>query len=63
MSDNIPKKEFQIFDNRLIDFNDLKTLKKKKDTAEIVRFVAQQICQNCIDECNKIKSSLMNDLT
>ncbi len=52
------KKGLQSFDNNLIDFNDLKN---KKDTAEIVRFVAQQICQDCIDECHKIKSRLFQD--
>lgn len=50
---NSPKKELPNFENNLIDFNDLK---KKKNTAEIARFVAQQICQSCIDECHKIKS-------
>ncbi len=53
-------KNQQVFVHNLIDYNDLKQLKKKKDTAEIVRFVAQQICQDCIDECHKIKSRLEN---
>lgn len=61
MSSNIPNNELQNFENNLIDFNDLKTFKKKKDTAEIVRFVAQQICQSCIDECHKIKSNFINE--
>lgn len=59
MSNNNSKTELQIFESNLIDFNDLKLLKKKKDTAEIARFVAQQICLDCIDECHKIKSQLM----
>lgn len=49
------------FEAKLIDFNNLKTLKKKKDTAEIARFIAQQICQDCINEYYKIKSNLTNE--
>lgn len=41
--------------NNLFDF---KLHKKKKDTAEIARSVAQQICQDCIEEYNKIKSNI-----
>lgn len=61
MSKNISENEQSNFGAKLIDFNDLKTLKKKKDTAEIVRFIAQQICQDCIDEYYKIKSNLMDE--
>ncbi len=61
MPNNISNKELQRPESKLIDFNDLKILKKKKDTAEIVRFIAQQICQDCIDEYHKIKSRLMNE--
>lgn len=61
MSNNNPKKELLNFENKIIDLNDLKTFKKKKNTAEIVRFVAQQICQDCIEECHKIKSSTTNE--
>ena len=61
MAKNISDKELPIFESKPINFNDLKTLKKKKDTAEIVRFIAQQICQDCIDEYHKIKSRLMNE--
>lgn len=60
MLKNISDNELSNFGAKLIDFNDLKTLKKKKDTAEIVRFIAQQICQDCIDEYYKIKSNLIN---
>lgn len=45
-----------INENNLIDFI---AVKNKRDTAEIVRYVAQQICQECIAECHKIKSSLL----
>lgn len=45
-----------INENNLIDFI---SVKNKKDTAEIVRYVAQQICHDCIAECHKIKSSLL----
>ncbi|MGE5604475.1 MAG: hypothetical protein ACM3YE_02155 [Bacteroidota bacterium] len=61
MLKNISDNELSNFGAKLIDFNDLKTLKRKKDTAEIVRFIAQQICQDCIDEYYKIKSNLMNE--
>lgn len=61
MSKNNFDKNQPIFEPNLIDFNDLKALKKKKDTVEIVRFIAQQICQDCIDEYHKIKSNLMNE--
>ncbi|NLY76078.1 MAG: hypothetical protein GX075_12390 [Firmicutes bacterium] len=40
-----------INENNLIDFI---AVKNKKDTAEIVRYVAQQICHDCIAECHKI---------
>lgn len=55
MSDKTPKKESQLCETNLIDFN---LFKGKKDTAEIARFVAQQICEDCIDEYHKIKSRL-----
>ncbi len=54
------KDELHNLATKLIDFNDLKKLKKKKDTVEIVRFIAQQVCQDCIDEYHKIKSGLYN---
>ena len=60
MSNNIPQNGMHSLTTKLIDFNDLKKLKKKKDTAEIVRFIAQQVCQDCIDEYHKIKSELYN---
>lgn len=60
MSNNAPQNELHSSATKLIDFNDLKKLKKKKDTAEIVRFIAQQVCQDCIDEYHKIKSELYN---
>lgn len=48
----------RLLENKIIDFKELRLLKKKKDTAEIVRIVAQQICEDCIDEYHKIKSRL-----
>jgi len=53
--------ELSNFEAKLIDFNDLQALKKKKATAEIARFIAQQICQDCINEYHKIKSNLLNE--
>lgn len=58
MSNNIYRDKKRIFENKIIDFNELKSLKKKKDTAEIARIVAQQICEDCINEYHKIKSRL-----
>lgn len=55
MSDKTLKKEPHFCETNLIDFN---LFKKKKNTAEIARFVAQQICEDCIDEYHKIKSRL-----
>jgi hypothetical protein len=57
MSEKNPKKEPQSGKANLIDFN---LFKEKKDTAEIARFVAQQICEDCIDEYHKIKSRSSN---
>lgn len=61
MFKNISDNELPNFEAKLIDFKDLRKLKKKKDTAEIARFIAQQICQDCINEYHKIKSNLMNE--
>ena len=55
MSDKTQKKETHFSEANLINFN---LFKEKKDTAEIARFVAQQICEDCIDEYHKIKSRL-----
>lgn len=55
MLDKTPKKEPRLCEANLIDFN---LFKEKKDTAEIARFVAQQICEGCIDEYHKIKSRI-----
>lgn len=55
MLDKSSKKEPPFSKANLIDF---KLFKDKKDTAEIARFVAQQICEDCIDEYHKLKSRL-----
>ena len=61
MFKNDTDNELPNFEAKLIDFNDLRKLKKKKDMAEIARFVAQQICHDCIKEYHKIKSNSMNE--
>lgn len=61
MFKNFSDNELSNFENKLIDFKDLQKLKKKKDMAEIARFIAQQICQDCINEYHKIKSTLLNE--